>query len=47
MDDSRYERSRYADEDNGLHRFGRWLARRPAENWMFFAAGLFFGGLFF
>ena len=28
-------------------RFGQWLARRPAESWMFFAAGAFLGGLFF
>jgi hypothetical protein len=28
-------------------RFGRWLATRPAETWMFFAAGVLLGGLFF
>ena len=28
-------------------RFGRWLATRPAESWMFFVVGIFFGGLFF
>lgn len=28
-------------------RFGRWLATRRAETWMFFAVGVFLGGLFF
>ncbi|WP_160162633.1 hypothetical protein [Hyphomonas neptunium] len=28
-------------------RFGRWLASRRAETWMFFAAGVLLGGLFF
>jgi hypothetical protein len=28
-------------------RFGRWLSTRPAETWMFFAAGIFLGGFFF
>lgn len=28
-------------------RFGRWLATRPAESWMFFVIGVFLGGLFF
>ncbi|MEM1105749.1 MAG: hypothetical protein AAGH87_05105 [Pseudomonadota bacterium] len=25
-------------------RFGRWLSTRPAETWMFFAAGVLLGG---
>jgi len=28
-------------------RFGRWLSTRPAETWIFFAAGVFLGGVFF
>ncbi|MGA1343723.1 MAG: hypothetical protein ACO33A_11920 [Hyphomonas sp.] len=28
-------------------RFSRWLSTRPAESWIFFAAGLLFGGVFF
>lgn len=32
---------------NGPGRFGRYLASRRAESWMFFAAGVFLGGLFF
>jgi hypothetical protein len=28
-------------------RFGRWLSTRPAETWIFFAAGVFLGGIFF
>jgi hypothetical protein len=28
-------------------RFGRWLSTRSAETWMFFAAGVILGGLFF
>ena len=28
-------------------RFGRWLSTRRAETWMFFAAGVILGGIFF
>jgi hypothetical protein len=28
-------------------RFGRWLSARSAETWMFFAAGVILGGIFF
>ncbi|HRJ00161.1 MAG TPA: hypothetical protein PKV67_05250 [Hyphomonas sp.] len=28
-------------------RLGRWLSTRPAESWIFFAAGVFLGGFFF
>lgn len=28
-------------------RIGHWLGSRSAESWMFFAAGVFLGGLFF
>ncbi len=36
----------YSDRQNA-GRLGRWLGSRPAESWMFFAAGVFLGGLFF
>jgi len=42
--EDRYTRSE-ARSDTG--RFGRWLASRPAETWMFFAVGVFLGGFFF
>ena len=46
MTDRSYEtRYRQGREEGG--RFGRWLASRPAECWMFFAAGVFLGDLFF
>ncbi|MDP1554924.1 MAG: hypothetical protein Q8S09_03775 [Hyphomonas sp.] len=28
-------------------RLGRWLSTRSAETWMFFAAGVILGGIFF
>ncbi|MEL6568276.1 MAG: hypothetical protein AAFQ22_07650 [Pseudomonadota bacterium] len=34
-------------ETSDSGRFGRWLSTRPAETWMFFAAGIFLGGFFF
>ena len=39
------DRYDYRDPEDG--RFGRWLASRPAESWMFFAVSIFLGGLFF
>ncbi|NBC20975.1 MAG: hypothetical protein GVY06_08045 [Alphaproteobacteria bacterium] len=46
MTERTYE-TRYDRPAGEAGRFGRWLSRRPAESWMFFAAGVFFGGLFF
>ncbi|WP_199288194.1 hypothetical protein [Henriciella mobilis] len=46
MTDHRYD-TRYQEARHKGGRFGRWLASRPAECWMFFAAGVFLGGLFF
>mgnify|MGYP006279284283 CR=1 len=37
----------YDDPAARAGRFGRWLSRRPAESWMFFAVGLVLGGFFF
>jgi hypothetical protein len=34
-------------ETSQTDRFGRWIASRPAESWIFFAAGVFLGGFFF
>ncbi len=39
--------SRFDDDRDSAGRFGRWLARRPAESWMFLAAGLVLGGIVF
>lgn len=47
MEDDYRRRYSPRDEDSGLDRFGDWLKRRPAESWIFFAAGIFLGGLFF
>jgi hypothetical protein len=46
MTDQSYD-TRYQSARDGSGRFGRWLASRPAECWMFFAAGVFLGGFFF
>ncbi len=46
MTERTYE-TRYDRAEGDAGRFGRWLSRRPAESWMFFAAGVFLGGLFF
>ncbi len=43
MDDKYYRETPRTDAG----RFGRWLASRPAETWMFFAVGIFLGGFFF
>ncbi len=45
MNDGAYDRERRYRGEAG--RFGRWLSTRPAECWMFFAAGILLGGLFF
>lgn len=37
----------YTHHTSESGRFGRWLASRPAESWMFFAVGIFLGGVFF
>ncbi len=46
MTDRSYE-TRFGTGREDAGRFGRWLSRRPAESWMFFAAGVLLGGLFF
>ena len=46
MTDPRFD-TRYQETRENSGKFGRWLASRPAECWMFFAAGVFLGGLFF
>ena len=46
MTDHSYE-TRYNQGRAETGRIGRWLASRSAETWMFFAAGVFLGGLFF
>ncbi|MEQ9506690.1 MAG: hypothetical protein RLO80_10510 [Hyphomonas sp.] len=43
MDDREY---RYPPRSDA-GRFGRFLSTRSAETWIFFAAGVFLGGLFF
>ena len=46
MTDRAYDRHyREARRESG--RFGRYLASRPAESWIFFAVGVFLGGFFF
>lgn len=42
-----YSDSRFDEGRDSAGRFGRWLGRRPAESWMFLAAGLVLGGFFF
>ena len=37
----------FREARRGSGRFGRYLASRRAETWMFFAAGVFLGGFFF
>ncbi|MEM8635402.1 MAG: hypothetical protein AAGF33_10540 [Pseudomonadota bacterium] len=45
---SDYDRTdRFDGTEDGMQRFGRWLSRRPAESWVFFAAGIVIGGLLF
>ena len=46
MTDHSYD-TRYQSAREGSGSFGRWLASRSAESWMFFAAGIFLGGFFF
>lgn len=46
MSDRSYH-TRTHRETGNAGRFGRWLGSRPAESWMFFAAGVLLGGLFF
>lgn len=46
MTDRSYD-TRHSSGRSDSGRFGHWLATRPAECWMFFAAGVFLGGLFF
>lgn len=46
MTDRSYD-TRYDSARRGSGRFGRFLATRSAETWMFFAAGVFLGGFFF
>jgi len=40
------DRSYTSRNDTDTARFGRWLKSRPAESWMFFAAGLVLGSFF-
>lgn len=47
MEDDYRRRYSRPEEDSGVSRFGEWLKQRPAESWIFFAAGIFLGGLFF
>lgn len=47
MTDRSYETRDFGETRRTGGRWGRWLATRPAESWMFFAAGVFLGGLFF
>lgn len=42
MRDTDYQGYR-TEEENGFVRFGRWLMRRPAENWIFLIAGIVLG----
>ncbi len=42
--DDRYNTS---ETRSDAGRFGRWLATRSAESWMFFGVGVILGGLFF
>ncbi|MEM7766901.1 MAG: hypothetical protein AAF253_05370 [Pseudomonadota bacterium] len=42
MDDRTYS----SRTDSDASRLGRWLKTRPAESWMFFAAGLVLGSVF-
>ncbi|MEL6387685.1 MAG: hypothetical protein AAFR41_01845 [Pseudomonadota bacterium] len=48
MDDRTYSSRTRHDAEHGTDagRFGRWLSSRPAESWMFFAAGLVLGSFF-
>ncbi len=32
---------------DGLSRFGKWLASRPSESWAFFFAGIIIAGILF
>jgi hypothetical protein len=41
-----YQDERYTPRTDA-RRFGRWLASRRAETWMFFAGGIILGGIFF
>lgn len=47
MTDRSYETRDYGETRQATGRVGRWFASRPAESWMFFAAGVFLGGFFF
>ena len=46
MTDGPYDRH-YEGARKESGRFGRYLASRSTETWMFFVAGVFLGGFFF
>ena len=46
IEDPMEDRTYSSRPSSDASRFSRWLSSRPAESWMFFAAGLVLGAFF-